>query len=385
MQHSILDDPYEAYFKEAAAASTTTNGCDHRLSRAARALLERHLRSILALKEGSNIYDEQSIDSATIWELLEMALVPSAAANNCPLLPSKDMLRWHEEQSTVLLPPPSKGTSRMGVSLRSALAKQPKRIWQKIPWYQCALCGKMFSSRFYLDQHLDQTHTSTTEISAGAGEMGDICPAIAWCPALPFCAHQALEAEPYYGPGSNGLSPDDRFDVHRALWQQAHPELGESPCDENEMQQSQQQCYQMMEHCFSETIEIRQRLEQSICDRISCPDRLHQLFFAASASSNEAAAMMMKDVHEWQDEWSDYYAEHHEIGWMGAVLLVALTCGYLWYFINTARQNQGGANKTLRRRKDPKGTRLLHKNSNTSFLASTKKGLGFSDPKSKQQ
>ena len=371
-----------------------SDSCDRRMSRAARSFLFRHLNAILSKTRKRDPND--SIETS-IWELLDQSLAEKHDHKKCPLLPSRDLLRFHEENSIVLLPPPKKGSSRIGMSIRSGFYSLAKRKWQASPWFQCAICGKMFASRFYLDRHLDQHHAQQFQQDHGhndnqqlqsnvdGGSGGDwICPATAWCPALPSCSQKALELEPYYGPGSGGLS-SDRYDVHRQLWKEAYPELYDAQCDEEIMKQSRRRCYQMIRNCFlsddnnnnsERQIDLHRKLEEGLCESISCPDRLHQLFFAATAESNEAAAMMMKTMHEWREDWDDYYEQHHSLGQSGVALLLGLALWYtrqLWKAV-LHRGDASYLNSRLTRKKQ-KGTRLLQKRSPTtsSLLGSSRR------------
>ena len=407
-------------------ATAAAHACDRRLSRAARSLLVRPLRSILSTLASADSNEAAAaatadgsvtpISTASVWELLERSLAPSAYNINnnnnkhqCPLIPSRDVLRYHEEQSIVWLPPPSKASSRIGMSIRSALYQQTKRSWQATAWYQCGLCGKMFSSRYYLDQHFDQHHpypppppldaspitsipNSSSSISSNDSHW--ICPATSWCPGLPSCSHHALEVEPYYGPGSAGRGAYDRATVHRSLWHQvAHHDESAFFCDDDQMRAQKYVCQQLMRDCFAPVVSsdndnndndntnniiteqhqatIHRLLEQSLCEPISCPDRLHQLFYAAAAtttaSSNDAAALMMKHVHEWQDEWQDYYDAHHGRGRLGIGLLVVLGLGYAVHLWRTYySQQQRGSSQWLRHSKHKQGSRLLQKKGSQS-------------------
>jgi hypothetical protein len=64
-------------------------------------------------------------------------------------------------------------------------------------WFQCAFCGKIFISQFYLDVHLTTHHPHNDEAS------GMVCPAMAWCKLVGManCHHQALQDEPLYDRG----------------------------------------------------------------------------------------------------------------------------------------------------------------------------------------
>jgi hypothetical protein len=376
---TIDDDSAEVV--DPSSYPTLPTDCDRRISRAARSLLVRHLRSILMSATKKYKMDASSndmdLESATVWQLLEYSLAPQAYSSDskCPLLPSRDSLRHDEEHSLVLLPPPRNTASRLGISIRSALFRIPKTSWWKTPAYQCGFCGKLFISRFYLDRHLDAHHSNAT---TSQQKQSMICPAVSWCPGLTSCAQHALEIEPYYGPGSGQWSHQDRNEVKRHLEAQVR---GLSPhCDEAVMQQTKRRCSEMMQECFGETSAtemrqayIHQHLQQSLCQPISCPDRLHQLFFAATAHSNQAAAMMMQHVHEWHDEWEDYYAHHHTLGMLGMALIIGILwwyASYLWH----ASTNYCGSYRWMRQ-KDPKGTRLLKKRSSSSLSQFAKKKL----------
>ena len=134
---------------------------------------------------------------------------------------------------------------------------------------------------------------------------------------------KTLELEPHCGPRSGGLSSQDRCDVHRQLWKDAHPELCDAQCDEEIMEQTRRRCYQMTHNCFlsddknnnsERQIDLHRKLEESLCEPMSCPDQLHQLFFAAPAELNEAAAMMMKTIHAGREDWDDCCDQHHSLG-----------------------------------------------------------------------
>ncbi|CAB9499108.1 expressed unknown protein [Seminavis robusta] len=391
--HDLLED-----METEETASDSVDSCDRRISRAARSLLVRPLRSILASAKKfykDDLEEMDNLESATVWKLLEYSLAPHAyAGQKCPLLPSLDVLRREEEHSIVLLPPPKSTSSRLGISIRSAMYQLNKRAWWRNAWYQCGFCGKLFNSRYYLDRHLETHHANKTQHEQQPHRDDKntmICPATTWCKGLPFCSQHALEIEPYYGKGSNGLSYQDRNYIKRQLEQAMQDETAHR--DEATMDRTKQQCIQMIQDCFGGESQqqsspsvslqayIHQHLEQSLCQPISCPDRLHQLFFAASSQSNDAAAMMMQHVHEWHDEWEDYYDQHHTVGRLGMAMLLGLVLWYTWYMWQV---NTNDSTYKWLRRKDPKGTRLLQKRSTSTWKTARKKLWGTSTTSSKR-
>lgn len=369
------EDEDEAH-PHAPLSSAHSSVCDRRISRAARSLLHRHLTAILAF---------QNDDNPSVWQLLETSLAPSAYQGRCPLVPSRDLLKYHEEKSIVLTPPPKRTISKLGISTRNALYTITKRNWLTTSMYQCGFCGKVFTTRYYLDRHLDEHHShelveQRRHFKHNKTPDNLLCPATAWCPALPFCSQYALELEPYYGPGSAGLSPADRSHVHRDLWNADQSML--EGCDDQVMKQSQLQCHHMMQDCFGENSQVGDYLQHTLCESINCPDRLHQMFFAATTRSNEAVLQMRKQVHEWQDEWEDYYAEHHTLGRMGTLFLVVMMLAYGRY----AWKSMVGSPAKALQKKHPKGTRLLQKKgASSSWWKRARKTLGLSHSKAKNK
>lgn len=384
--------------------------CDRRLSRAARSILKRHLLSTLKIVQAHGDEDNNTGNEVTVWDLLDQSLASSSTKTNCALIPSQDLLKYHENHIERIHVPYKTSSPRSGngISFRAAIYQQSKVQWKQYPWYKCLLCGKMFSSQYYIDQHMDTHHSHLIQDkndgqnnNQKSNENNWICPGTTWCSALPFCSQHALSLEPYYGRGSSGLSMHDRDDIHRQLWYETyHPEMiqhnnehdehhhhrhhhydttvaSSGGCDEDEMYQSKLRCYKMIHDCFGSGSEetnnnmedsIQHQLEHNLCDSISCPNRLHQWFYEATTGS-ASSDLMKQHIHEWHDEWIEYYEHHHEIGWMGLLLIVVLAIGYSCFFC----LNNEGTNTTRRRQKDPRGTRLLQSKKASSSLTSKNK------------
>jgi hypothetical protein len=393
--------------------------CDRRLSRAAREILKRKLQQTRLLPDSSDSTASTSTASTstsnandnavtgmgrdrTVWELLDQFLAPNgpgaATLSTCPFVPSRDLLRYHEEHARII---PAQAAR---YSATSTPLVGRRRTGGRPAWHQCALCNKVFSSRYYLDEHFDNRHaqelSNETKSSksnhdrehGNSSSIGDsdadpsieteinyYCPAIEWCRAFSdqACQDMALELEPYYDRGSDGYG-NDRWTVARKLSQAAHA----VPCTTAAMEEATRQCRQIVGECFggeeggglsNKAVpgDRRLHLEESLCPTMSCHSRLHQLFAGASTGVRAASSstrvstgsptiMTLADrIQEWQDEWTYYNQEHAKIGWMGLLLIAGLV---LWYVVKMIQQQQ---HRAAQPRRTTAGTRLLRKSSST--------------------
>jgi hypothetical protein len=383
--------------------------CDRRLSRAAREILKRKLQQTRLLADSSystaGTYTATSTNNGkengntgmdtdiTVWELLDRFLVPNsnaATSSKCPFVPSRDLLRYHEEHALTV---PAQGAR---YSATSAPLVGRRRTGGRPAWHQCALCKKLFSSRYYLDQHFDNRHaqelSSETNTSKSNNSIGDsdadpsidmefYCPAVEWCRAFSdqACQDMALELEPYYDRGSDGYG-NDRWTVSRKLSQAAHA----VPCTTAAMEEATRQCRLTVGACFGGAKEggdahltntaappggRQLYLEESLCPTMSCHSRLHQLFAGASTGVRPASSTsrtttgstttvtLTDRIQEWQDEWTYYNQEHGKVGWMGFLLIIGLL---LWYAVKVIQQQQ---HRAAQPRRTTAGTRLLRKSS----------------------
>lgn len=85
----------------------------------------------------------------------------------------------------------------------------------------------------------------------------------------------------------------------------------------------------------------------------------------------------MRHVHEWEEEWIYWAEEHHEVGWVGLILLVLLA---IWY-ANALLEHLPRASALVpsyfrgNKRKIPKapGSRLLRKSPSKTTATRGKK------------
>jgi hypothetical protein len=417
------EEPSTASGEESASKSSYSKAhsslCDRRLSRAAREILKRKLQQTTRLLADSddsstagtaptstnnaNENGDKGVGADTnVWELLDRFLVPNgpdaATLSKCPFLPSRDLLRYHEEHALTVKAQAAR------YSATSAPLVGRRRTGGRPAWHQCAFCNKTFSSRYYIDQHFDNRHSqelsSEMKTSKSSHEkqhdnsIGDndadpsiemdmeyYCPAVEWCAAFSdqACQDMALELEPYYDRGSDGYG-NDRWTVSRKLSQAAHA----VPCTTAAMEETTRQCRQIVGACFggaeggedaltNKAVPDGRRLslEESLCPTMSCHGRLHQLFAGASTGVRAASSTTRTNtgstttvtltdrIHEWQDEWTYYNQEHGKVGWMGLLLIVGLV---LWYVVKVIQQQQ---HRAAQPRRTTAGTRLLRKSSST--------------------
>lgn len=284
--------------------------CDRRLSRAARSLLEATLRQSVFL--GDPMIHATDDD---IWTILERWLRDARPAE-CPLFPSRDILR-HDEEQSISIKPPSNSLKGAYPSLtlaerRKASPKRPKR------WWKCGICSKVFSSRYYMDLHLKTHHNPDRRVinaavegtSTGTATSSSVlvCPADEWCRMLgeANCHQQALLDEPFYDRGSDGWSDDGQFIQHK------YSKLAHSiPCDVGPIRA---QCRNILDSCRME--------DKSICDYLVCPAHHHYLWEGADSSS-----MIPQD---WRSIWM-YETQHHSNGTLLGIFICVLICVWVYY------------------------------------------------------
>lgn len=129
----------------------------------------------------------------------------------------------------------SKSTSTTTTNGGSSLSSTPSSSWA-----QCGFCGKVFSTRFYLDHHwatseaCQQSRSQQQQLPPKEVvedfEHSIICPAVDWCPlvgGLTACHERALRDEPYYDRGS-GEDDDHHSNLVRHKWNKI---LHSIPCE----------------------------------------------------------------------------------------------------------------------------------------------------------
>ena len=340
--------------------------CDPRLSRAARFRVHQLLVHFLSLysKQGNSLLSQgrsfltQQDNATAVVDLLLWLLPSRSVVPSCPLHPENDVLGWEMQHSKKLDARKLRSQWTKGHQLHSHrssnlfLLSLPTKGYSCNPhMYQCTICQKIFSTQYYLDQHMKTRHSfglrrdsspldhdeELNRTASAVIEKSDAtahsnssvrslnhhwtCPATDWCPFLiPTCHETALTLEPYYGKGSEGRRNDDRILVANQLWKQAH----QQPCTQSKMKQAQRSCRKLIETCFvlpttnSTTTTTTTRPHQDseeewllllsalaefwetrVCAPLSCPNQFHRLYFSA----HQHGHAVVRHVHDWQDEW----------------------------------------------------------------------------------
>lgn len=284
MNLGFLNDP-------SSSGESNNTACDPRLSRAARELVRRQLKAIL-----------NPTNDSSLSQLLHIAGLRSGS---CPL-------RAEENDLSVVAPAPS---ARSLFSLPfSKIGNRPRVS------YACSLCGKTFTSRYYLDQHLQLTHREAT---------GQVCEAD-WCRQFlsrQACHDVALELEPFYGRGS--AQGPESSKIRHSLAREAHSR----PCKEDDMLKVKGRCESTVASCF-DSESVSRQLNQSLCQPLSCHHRLHRLV---------ALLPRLGSIHEgtslgygWSSVWAETHARYYEVGLLGTAALIFLfivyvRCGFEYF------------------------------------------------------
>ena len=371
------------------SAPSSPLGCDRRLSRAARSILVRDVLPILrhhsaskrsSAKRQRPTADASSIgttgtaepeDATELWEILlehldsssESAGRNASQKTDCLLDPRGDLFRYHEASSHALVNPAHRGKPT-----------HRNRYTGGKMVYKCDICGKTFHTRYYLDVHMDNKHHMNLEESesdedtslVGGYEADDddkekkwICPATSLCPALggiAECERMALLTEPYYGPGSAGLGSDGpaiRLEWQRKLMEDA------ASCNEDAMAESRRQCRDLFGTCFEDNNDLFQEINEHVCDRLTCEDRLHGL---AGSLSDKLS------FHHLREEWNHHHY-HHGIGVWSCIVVGILAIFYggmmfgFWGGTSRSRHLSGSVIRTGSSRQKNGATSILRRGS----------------------
>jgi hypothetical protein len=249
-----------------------------------------------------NLFD--LLQSTIITTYVDSDNIHQQENDDCPLLPIRDLYYQDENQGIRRVkkipksqrfgatPSVSHYSSSSSSSSNSSSSSSSTSQW----WYQCTYCSKIFSSLFYLDQHLDRQHSSTRLLNNNNSlhpHLNDthevhtlsvteahprflpfhndttarphhhhhhhyqICPAITWCETLytdpSLCHEYAMYYEPFYGPGSNGLHHTDRQTLHRRdqnRLNMMHRESARQCTNTTYQNEKVQQCQSILHACF---------------------------------------------------------------------------------------------------------------------------------------
>ena len=230
-------------------------------------------------------------------------------------------------------------------SISHLILNLPSRGYSYNPYlYQCLYCQKVFTTQYYLDQHMQNKHTpqdkqqqeqrqeqhnnkTMNEGNKQKKKKIEICLSRDWCQFLPdYCHEKALELESYYGPGSEGRRQEDRSTIYTKLWKQAHI----IPCTYDRMKQAKESCQNLLRSCFPRRHDdndnnnnelqqlqwsFREYWQSRVCDQSSCPNRLHRLFFTARQEGDA----ILRHVSDWQEEWNLWSSEYNNFFLFGTL------------------------------------------------------------------
>jgi hypothetical protein len=314
--------------------TNATGYCDRRMSRAARRIILQVIvpivehwlidsgRSLpIKRRPKTSTREPQSLGPTYLWDILQLS-----ASVSCPIL--HDTFRDLEDESFVS-PPRSRNFS-------------PRRTYPN--WYLCGICGKVFSTRYYLDRHQTSHPKSFSE------ERNHICLGNLICDALGGCDHVALESEPHYGRGSGDGGPDAAT-VHRAWLSRI------KPCEEERIVTFKKpNCIQLMDSCFTDDL-LRLSLQQKICEPLSCKTILHR--------------QQIMHRYDLKLMWLEINKPSR---FSSGIVLIVLLLFYLIYWIVVYERRSHGGGQTA-------GTKLLQKKKHVTgtWLTKRKRAKGKSE------
>lgn len=279
-----------------------TGVCDRRMSRAARTVLMEQVVPFLenSLREHQNFLPRsmkpekpkrQNIVSQApnyLWELLRLTLADN---DECPL--KNDVFQHFEEQSLV--------------GLSKSIRYTPK--YPHI--YHCGICGKEFSSQYYLDRHQFLHHSDEST--------SNFCWADHVCSALGGCEKVALDMEPNYGRGS-GPGGLDANPLQR-IWAQQR-----SGCNESYVTtEMKANCEDLFQICFAGS--LRDKLLESLCEPLSC----HSLFHREQIMHRHFSMALWHEHSNWKSP-----------SWLGSLMVIILVIFYLVKWFWRERGTNGG-------------------------------------------
>jgi hypothetical protein len=366
--------------------------CNRRQSRAARELVRQSLLAAASKNNGQHHgLALPNVNTETVWPLLQLYFShcftkgeeDQAKVKTCCSLfdPQRDIWKDHEEQSLLISwndlkaaaastansaatkgSGGSSSSARM-VSLSSAIPGAIHSAYKassssshqrsssshasphKIQLHQCGLCGKAFTSRYYLDKHFDRQHSlSLNHSTATRG----ICPATDWCGTFlshVACHDMALLHEPWYGPGGgNGRDDDAHARANQRAWQQLVP-----PCRPHALQHASHTCRSMLQDCFNATTDSittntdAAHLVQALCAEQTCHGRLQQQL-------SRVALRPIVSLEDWYDLYHATERDHHRLGMVTVLVLVVVVVVCAWHLRDRRHRHHWVASTTGSRR-----------------------------------
>ncbi len=308
--------------------------CDKRRSRAARSILINATLPILEQhdleyadfharkkkKKQKNKIDSFSLSQSERMELYKTLLSKvitsiddtslssssssdSSTSNSrkCILHPDHDIL-WKEEQSYMTI----KGRNNKRLTL-----------------HKNGTSGKTFRSRYYLDLHMMKKYREQ-DVEDGNGHTNEnedeevglsLCPADEWCNLLGgnLCDRIALQDEPYYAPGLH----DEKDGKSQQIALEFKRQIHSHPCNETELQLSQDYCMQVMNDCFGADDEgnkydsLRNEMVHTLCHTQTCRHRMIPLHWLISH-------------HDLRREWDMHHDDMHHVGILCYIIVLCL-------------------------------------------------------------
>ncbi len=259
-------------------------------------------------KKARKKIDSQSLSQSERMELYQNLLskVISTTSNEprkCVLHPNHDIL-WKEEQSYTTM----KGRNNKRLTL-----------------HKCGECDKTFHSRYYLDLHMKKHHGQGDNENENEDDNDNkiqqdglsLCPADEWCTLLGgnLCDRIALQDEPYYAPGIH----DEKNSKSQQIELQFKRQVHSHPCNETELQLSQEYCMEVMNDCFGDGDGNRIREgESGNSNRHEYEalrkDMIHTLCHTQTCRHRMIPSHWIMSNHDLRREWEQHHDDIHHVG-----------------------------------------------------------------------
>ena len=366
--------------------------CDRRLSRAARSLLMEKLQngrsSGYSSKSGRDEKDKEDENGHKIvWSLLERWMgerldtrtsgsIPSARDDSCPLHQPERRDVYYDEESTISIVSPDeafpggkKYAMKAAFPIISTSASSPSQspLLSKGSWYKCGICGKVFSTRFYLDFHWETSehcrrlrHSLKSaknnrqegdphgQLTSSSLSFNPICPATDWCPlvgGMSACHERALRDEPFYDRGVSTSSStysgrtvdDEGLMLVRHKWSKIFHSI---PCS---VETIRHDCRSILKSCglLDDTSE-KMFGEGTFCGKLSCPTQQGAWQYLQDETESfyhwYKSGFKSKESHDYHHEELWKNQESHHANLLSSVG-VAVLLGFVgWVYSRTKHE-----------------------------------------------